>query len=260
MIGRELSHFRVLEQIGAGGMGVVYRGLDLRLNRPVAIKVLPQEALADPERRERFVREARTASALNHPGIVTVYEIGSENDTDFIAMELIEGQSLRAEISSGMSIGTAISRAVQIAQALAAAHEKGIVHRDLKPENILVTTDGRIKILDFGLARLHPEGRDAASAAPTLTQFTKPGAVMGTAGYMAPEQVLGEPADARSDIFSLGAILYDGERAANLQGRLEHRDHERGAQGGSSGAGRRWADLCARLRTDREGMSSQEAQ
>ena len=158
MIGQELSHFRVLEQIGAGGMGVVYRGLDVRLQRPVAIKVLPREALADPERRERFVREARTASALNHPGIVTVYEIGSERGTDFIAMELIEGQSLRAEISSGMSAEAALARAVEIAQALAAAHEKGIVHRDLKPENILVTRDGRIKILDFGLARLNPEG------------------------------------------------------------------------------------------------------
>jgi serine/threonine-protein kinase len=210
MIGRELSHFRVLEEIGAGGMGVVYRGLDLRLNRPVAIKVLSPQALAEPERRERFVREARAASALNHPNIVTIYEIASGEGFDFIAMELVEGESLRAAIPPhGLPAAVAVERAIQIAHALDAAHQKGIVHRDLKPENVLVTRDGRVKILDFGLARLAPEPADGRDAAPTASLITRPGVIMGTPGYMSPEQVRGARVDARSDIFSLGALLYE---------------------------------------------------
>ena len=212
MIGSELSHFRVQEPIGSGGMGVVYRALDLRLERTVALKVLPPEALSDPDRRDRFLREARAASALNHPNIVTIHEVGSEGGVDFIAMELIEGRPLRAAIpAGGLPPRLAAAYAAQIARGLAAAHERGIVHRDLKPDNVLVMPDGRVKILDFGLARLieGPEALAAGSGALTLTQGTKPGTMLGTIGYMSPEQVRGEPADARSDIFSLGAVLFE---------------------------------------------------
>jgi len=209
VIGRELSHFRILDEIAAGGMGVVYRALDLRLDRLVAIKVLPAQFLADPERRERFVREAKAASALNHPNIVTVYEIGSDAGLDFIAMELIDGQSLRTLTpSGGLPTAVAVAYAVEVSRALAAAHEKGIVHRDLKPENLMVTRDGRVKVLDFGLAKLLDE-TPPESGTPTLPQPTRPGAVVGTVGYMAPEQVRGLRADARSDIFSIGAVLYE---------------------------------------------------
>jgi eukaryotic-like serine/threonine-protein kinase len=222
MTGRELSHFRVLEQIGAGGMGVVYRGVDVRLGRPVALKVLQPEALSDPQRRRRFEREARAASALNHPGIVTVYEVGSEGDVDFIAMELVEGQTLRELLGTGsLKPKQAARLAAEVASALAAAHEKGIVHRDLKPENVIVTTDGRAKILDFGLAGTVPE---AAAGSQVTTAVTRPGTVLGSAGYMAPEQVRGQQADARSDVFALGAVLYEmltGERAFRGATRVE---------------------------------------
>jgi serine/threonine protein kinase/tetratricopeptide (TPR) repeat protein len=212
MIGRELSHFRLLEPIGSGGMGVVYRGLDLGLDRPVALKVLPPGSLSDPERRDRFLREARAASALNHPNIVTIYEVGSEDGVDFIAMELIEGQSLRAVIpTGGLEPRLAAAYGAQIARGLAAAHGRGIVHRDLKPENLFVTPEGRVKILDFGLAKLVQslEAIPSGSGALTLSQETKPGTILGTIGYMSPEQVRGEPADARSDVFSLGAVLFE---------------------------------------------------
>jgi serine/threonine-protein kinase len=216
MNGRELSHFRVLERIGAGGMGVVYRGVDTRLGRPVALKVLQPEALSDPARRQRFRREARAASALNHPGIVTVYEVGSEGEVDFIAMELVEGRRLREILRAGpLPPAEALKLAAETAAALAAAHEKGVVHRDLKPENLIVTPDARVKILDFGLAGLVRDD-DAGSEAPTYSAVTRPGTVMGSAGYMAPEQVRGERADARADVFALGAVLCEmltGERA-----------------------------------------------
>jgi serine/threonine-protein kinase len=202
-VGSVLSHFRILGELGSGGMGTVYRAEDVALKRPVALKVLPSEVLAAPEGRERFVREAQSASALNHPGIVTIYEIGRDGGIDFIAMELLEGRSLREAISEGgLPATVAADYAVQIARGLAAAHERGIVHRDLKPENVFVSRDGRVKILDFGLARpLNAEG-----APPGVTA---PGTILGTAGYMSPEQVRGGAADARSDIFALGATLYE---------------------------------------------------
>jgi len=228
LIGRELSHFRILEQIGAGGMGVVYRGVDLRLDRLVALKVLPAQSLADSERRERFLREAKAASALNHPNIVTIYEVGSEGGVDFIAMELIEGRPLRELIpESGLPPAQAAAYAAQVAHGLAAAHEKGIVHRDLKPENLIhVTRERRVKILDFGLAKLLqvPAGTPLDSAAVTVSQPTDAGTVLGTVGYMSPEQVRGQPVDSRSDIFSLGAVLFEmltGQRAFRGDSKVE---------------------------------------
>lgn len=213
--GSELAHFRILEKIGAGGMGVVYRAQDLRLGRSVAIKVLPAHALAGTARRDRFVREAQAASALNHPNIVTIYEIGSAGGVDFIAMELVEGQPLREALRPGaLATHVAVAYAIEIARGLAAAHEKGIVHRDLKPENLLVDKDGRVKIVDFGVAKLVRVEALATGAA--ATPATASGEILGTVGYMSPEQARGGQADHRSDIFSLGAILYEmltGRRA-----------------------------------------------
>jgi serine/threonine protein kinase/Flp pilus assembly protein TadD len=215
-VGSELSHFRILAEIGAGGMGIVYRAEDLRLGREVALKVLPPRALADPMRRARFLREARAASALNHPSIVTIYEIGSERGVDFIAMELLEGQTLRDALRTGaLPASVAIGHGADIARGLAAAHEKGIVHRDLKPENLFVGKEGRVKILDFGLAKQFHEGETRGEASDP-TRISESGAILGTVGYMSPEQARGREADHRSDLFSLGAILYEmltGRRA-----------------------------------------------
>ena len=202
-----ISHYRIAGEIGRGGMGVVYRAVDTRLGRPVAIKVLPAEATADPERHRRFVREAQSASALNHPNIVTIYEIGEDAGTTFIAMELVDGTPLDRLLAQGpLPIATALDYAVQIASALAVAHASGIIHRDIKPANIVITRDGRAKVLDFGLAKLIERGPTEA----TITgAATAPGLIMGTAAYMSPEQAEGRPVDARSDIFSFGAVVYE---------------------------------------------------
>ncbi len=202
-----ISHYRIEGEIGRGGMGVVYRAVDTRLGRPVAIKVLPSEATADAERHRRFVREAQSASALNHPNIVTIYEIGEDAGTTFIAMELVDGTPLDRLLAQGpLAVATALDYAVQIASALAVAHAGGIIHRDIKPANIVITRDGRAKVLDFGLAKLI----ELASTEATLTAVaTEPGIVMGTAAYMSPEQAEARPVDARSDIFSFGAVLYE---------------------------------------------------
>ncbi len=200
-------------------MGEVYRAKDPRLGRDVAVKVLPASFSDDPDRLRRFEQEARAAGLLNHPNITAVYDIGAHDGAPYVVTELLEGETLRAELAGGrLSPRKAIDHAIQIAHGLAAAHDKGIVHRDLKPENVFVTNDGRLKILDFGLAKLtHVE--DASSGRenlPTATAGTEPGVVLGTMGYMAPEQVRGKPADARSDIFAFGAILYEmlsGKRA-----------------------------------------------
>ncbi|HUM01258.1 MAG TPA: protein kinase [Thermoanaerobaculia bacterium] len=215
--GMKLGPYEILSPIGAGGMGEVYRAKDPRLGRDVAIKVLPASFSSDPDRLKRFEQEARAAGVLNHPNVTIVYDIGT-NTSDgapYVVQELLEGETLRAELSGGrFSPRKSIDYAVQIAQGLAAAHDKGIVHRDLKPENLFVTKEGRVKILDFGLAKLtQPEGSAASTNIPTATE---PGVVMGTLGYMSPEQVKARPADARSDIFALGAILYEmlsGQRA-----------------------------------------------
>jgi Tol biopolymer transport system component len=217
--GTHLGPYEILAPIGAGGMGEVYRARDARLGREVAIKVLPSSFSTDADRLRRFEQEAKAAGVLNHPNITAVYDIGTASDgAPYVVQELLEGETLRSELAGGrFSPRKAIETARQIAEGLAAAHEKGIVHRDLKPENVFVTRDGRVKILDFGLAKLtHQEEGSQTTNLPTATAGTEPGVVLGTLGYMSPEQVRGKPADARSDIFSFGAILYEmlsGKRA-----------------------------------------------
>jgi serine/threonine protein kinase len=189
MIGETISHYRIIEEIGAGGMGEVYRALDLRLDREVAVKVLPKALTSDPDRLRRFEQEARAAAALNHPNILVVYQMETHDGGSYLVSELLEGETLRERLGRGpIPLRKAIECMVQIAHGLAAAHDKGIVHRDLKPENLFVTRDGRIKILDFGLAKLsHPQ--DESSLEATAPRGTDPGMVMGTVGYMSPEQV-----------------------------------------------------------------------
>jgi Tol biopolymer transport system component len=216
--GTKLGPYEILAPIGAGGMGEVYRAKDPRLGREVAIKVLPASFSQDADRLKRFEQEARAAGVLNHPGITAVYDIGSANGAPYIVTELLEGETLRARLLTGaLPVRKAIDYAVQIAKGLAAAHEKGIVHRDLKPENLFLTKDGRVKILDFGLAKLKPEtGDDGKTDMNTVSGGTQPGVVLGTMGYMSPEQVRGKAADRRSDLFAFGTILYEmlaGQRA-----------------------------------------------
>ena len=216
--GSRLGPYEVLSPLGAGGMGEVYKARDTRLQREVAIKVLPAHLSSDADRLRRFKQEARAAGVLNHPNLTAVFDVGEHQGAPYVVQELLEGETLRQRLGSGgLPARKAVEYAIQIARGLGAAHERGIIHRDLKPENIFVTDDGRVKILDFGLAKLiraDPEG--GASEAPTMTASTEPGLVMGSAGYMSPEQARGLPADARSDIFALGAILYEmlsGRRA-----------------------------------------------
>src|SRR5437879_2146323 len=217
--GMRLGPYEILAPIGAGGMGEVYRARDTRLRREVAIKVLPSEFSVNTERLSRFEQEARAASMLNHPNILTIFDVGSHDGSPYVVSELLEGEMLRDRLS-GMAISSRkiIDYALQIAHGLAAAHAKGIVHRDLKPENLFITNDGRVKILDFGLAKLTgaSEGNLSQTEVPTRRVDTDPGLVMGTMAYMSPEQLRGKPADHRSDIFSFGAILYEmlsGKRA-----------------------------------------------
>jgi Tol biopolymer transport system component len=217
--GSLLGPYEVVSALGAGGMGEVYRARDPRLGRDVAIKVLHAAVAESPERLQRFEQEARAAAALNHPNILAVHDIGRHAGAPFIVSELLEGQTLRARLDEGpIPIRKAIDYAVQVAQGLAAAHDRGIVHRDLKPENLFLTADGHVKILDFGLAKLTQVETKPASAtlAPTMAPDTVPGMVLGTVGYMAPEQVRGQNADHRADIFALGTVLYEmvaGQRA-----------------------------------------------
>jgi TolB-like protein/Flp pilus assembly protein TadD len=216
--GTKLGPYEIVALLGAGGMGEVYRARDTRLGRDVAIKVLPAEFAADPDRLRRFEQEAQAIATLNHPNILAIHDIGTHEGRPYIVTELLEGESLRERLAgSPLPSRKAMELAVQIAQGLAAAHEKGIVHRDLKPENLFITRDGQAKILDFGVAKLLPKREQGErSVAPTVLQGTDPGIVMGTAGYMSPEQVRGLPVDHRSDIFSFGCVLYEmvtGRRA-----------------------------------------------
>jgi Tol biopolymer transport system component len=216
--GTKLGPYEIQAPIGAGGMGEVYRARDNRLGRDVAIKVLPAAFSQDEDRLRRFEQEARSAAALNHPNILAVYDIGTYNDSPYLVTELLEGETLRERMQARpVRSRKAIDYALQTVRGLIAAHDKGIIHRDLKPENLFLTSDGRIKILDFGLAKLtRPEGVTVAADTPTLNLQTGAGVILGTVAYMSPEQVRGKPADARSDLFSLGAILYEmlaGKRA-----------------------------------------------
>ncbi|HSB09427.1 MAG TPA: serine/threonine-protein kinase, partial [Blastocatellia bacterium] len=225
--GTKLDPYEILSQLGAGGMGEVYRARDSRLNREVAIKVLPASFSDDQDRLRRFEQEATATSALNHPNILTVYDIGSYEGSPYIVAELLEGEELRDLLDDGViAQRKVIDYAQQIAGGLAAAHSKSMVHRDLKPENIFITTDGRVKILDFGLAKLTPSKLAAGASSEVATQkaITDAGTVMGTVGYMSPEQVRGQVADYRSDIFSFGAILYEmlrGRRAFIGESQIE---------------------------------------
>jgi eukaryotic-like serine/threonine-protein kinase len=207
--GERLGPYEIYGLIGKGGMGEVYRGRDTRLDRTVAIKVLPAEFSIQEERLRRFEQEAQVLGALSHPNLLAIYDVGAQDGTHYLVSELLEGESLRQKLEAGtLPLRKAMELAVQIAKGLAAAHEKGIVHRDIKPDNIFLTRDGRAKILDFGLAKQSGAAGNGENATITAV-VTQPGVVMGTAGYMSPEQVRGKPADARSDIFSFGAILYE---------------------------------------------------
>jgi eukaryotic-like serine/threonine-protein kinase len=211
--GTRLGPYEVGSLIGAGGMGEVYRARDTRLGREVAIKVLPADRVADADRRRRFVQEAQAASALNHPHIITIYEIESADGNDFIVMEYVRGNSLDVLIPRhGMRLGEVLRIAIPVADALAAAHARGIIHRDLKPANVITGTDGAVKVLDFGLAKL--TSHEAEPEEQTVTDVVNPslsvpGTIAGTAAYMSPEQATGGTVDARSDIFSFGAMLYE---------------------------------------------------
>jgi serine/threonine protein kinase len=218
MIGKTLGHYRITEKLGSGGMGVVYKAQDMHLARFVALKVLPPEKVADAERKRRFTQEAKAASALNHPNIIHIYDITTDQDVDFIAMEYVEGRTLEQMIGRrSLRLNDSLKYAVQIADALAKAHAAGIVQRDLKPANIMVNEDGTVKVLDFGLAKLmeHVQGDEFATTA-TAEGVTEKGAIIGTVAYMSPEQAEGRPVDGRSDIFSFGSVLYEmvtGRRA-----------------------------------------------
>ncbi len=225
--GQRLGPYEIVSPLGAGGMGEVWRGRDTRLGREVAVKVLPQDLARDPDRLRRFEQEARAASALNHPNILVLFDVGTEAGTPYLITELLEGESLRRilEAQQGVPLRKALDWAAQIARGLAAAHERGIVHRDLKPANVLVTRDGRVKILDFGLAKLQQPGALSEDEETRTRQAaTEPGIALGTMGYMAPEQVRGQAADHRGDLFALGCILYElltGKRAFQRESRAD---------------------------------------
>jgi Tol biopolymer transport system component/serine/threonine protein kinase len=210
MISKTIAHYQILEKLGEGGMGVVYKARDTHLDRLVALKVLPPEKVADVERKRRFVQEAKAASALNHPNIITIHDIASENGIDFIVMEYVQGKTLDALVPrKGLRLNETLKLAIQMADALAKAHSAGITHRDLKPTNVMMTEDGLVKVLDFGLAKLTEVPESGDEPTRTLEQRTEEGTIVGTVSYMSPEQAEGKKVDARADIFSFGSVLYE---------------------------------------------------